>query len=258
MTTTARVFTEGSSHWYHKDGKPCYELPKADGKGMKAPTLADARKLALLPSVTNILGILDKPALTSWKIEQAVLAVMTSTRKEGEETDAFVKRILQEERVQDQEAARAREVGTQIHDAIEKALTGQDWDKSLAAAVEPVLTWVMTTGRVLWAEKILVGTGYAGRADLAIEGPGIYLIDFKTTSRLPDKDSWLEHKLQTAAYAATLGNTGDKALITGNVYISTKEPGKFAVFTQTDWPTTFQKGFLPVLNFWQWANRYAP
>lgn len=247
-----------NGHWYSKTGEPKHWVPKKDGSGNRPTTLADARKLGLLPSVTTILKTLDKPALREWMIRQAVYAVVTSPDIPGEGLDQKIIRVLEKEEQQDQEAARAREVGTQIHDAIEKALTGQDWDKSLAAAVEPVLTWVMTTGRVLWAEKILVGTGYAGRADLAIEGPGIYLIDFKTTSRLPDKDSWLEHKLQTAAYAATLGNTGDKALITGNVYISTKEPGKFAVFTQTDWPTTFQKGFLPVLNFWQWANRYAP
>lgn len=257
MTTTARTFTEGSSHWYYTDGRPCYELPKADGKGMKSPTLADARKLGLVPSVTTILQTLAKPALQSWLIEQAVLAVLTSPRQPGEPDDAFVKRILQVERVQDQEAAKARDVGTQIHDAIEKAFSGQEWDKSLDAFVAPVLAWQQATGQVVWTEKILVGNGYAGRADALLQGKGMMLVDFKTTSKLPEKDSWLEHKLQTAAYASSIGQT-DGPVITGNVYISTKEPGQFRVFTQDDWTTTYQKGFLPLLQFWQWSNRYTP
>lgn len=224
---------------------------------MKSPTLADARKLNLRPSVTKIIGILDKPALNDWKIEQACLAILTSKQNDGEALDAFVHRVLHEERVQDQEAAKARDVGTQIHDALEAALTGKEWDRSLTAFVEPIIAWQQATGKVYWAEKILVGNGYAGRADVLIEMPsGLLLADFKTTGKLPDKDSWLEHKLQTAAYAATL--PVDKPIATGNVYISTKEPGKYAVFTQADWKQTYACGFLPIVGYWQWSTGYKP
>ena len=70
--TAARVATLESSHWYDSaTGEPRHEIPKAKGDGMRKPTIADARKLKLLPSVTSILKVIDKPALTTWKIEQA-------------------------------------------------------------------------------------------------------------------------------------------------------------------------------------------
>lgn len=256
MTTAARVFTEGNAHWYYPNGEPCYELPKKDG-GVKSPTLADAKKLGLKPGVTKIIGLLDKPALNDWKVEQACLAILTSTQKPEEALDAFVHRVLHEERVQDEEAKKARDVGTQIHDAIDKAINGEPYDTSLEAFVKPVLDWRTATGRVVWTEKHLIGDGYGGRGDVLLENETLnylLLVDFKTTSKLPEKASWLEHRLQTAAYAATVGNTGDRRIITGNVYISTKKPGDIAVFTQDDWQQTYACGFLPLLEFWQWST----
>lgn len=259
MTTAARVFTEGTAHWYYGDGRPCYELPKKDG-GTKTPTLADARKLNLLPSVGRIINLLDKPALNDWKVEQACLAILTSTQRDGEALDDFVHRILHEERVQDQESRKARDTGSQIHEALQAALSGREWDKSLSAFIELVLAWQQAAGKVLWTEKIVVGQGYAGRADVLLDltSGGLLLADFKTCSRLPERDSWLEHKLQTAAYAMCILRPAPPNVATGNVYISTKEPGKFAVFTQADWMQTYSNGFLKLLDFWTWANNFDP
>lgn len=258
MTTTARIQTAESSHWYYPDRRPCYELPKADGKGMKSPTLADARKLGLVPSVTTLLKVLAKPQLEAWKIEQAILAVLTTPRLPGEADDAFAKRVLSDEKIQDQEASKARQLGTDIHSAIEAAFSAKDWPAELSPYVEPVLKWQNETGKVMWTEEILVGKGYAGKADALLMGNGFVLVDFKTTSKLPEKDSWLEHKLQTAAYAAALYSTANDPIRTCNVYISTKTPGQFAAFFQDDWRSTFENGFLPLIKFWQWSNRYTP
>lgn len=260
MSTNARIRTADSAHWYTQRGEPCFEIPKVSGDGMKSPTIADARKLNLLPSVTNILRILNRPELESWKTEQAVLAVLSSPRKEGESLDAFVHRILQEERVQDQESARARELGSRIHDSIELALNGKSYDTDLAPFVDPVVEWQKKIGRLCWTEKILVGDGYAGRGDALMENDifrALYLVDFKTTGRLP-KESYPEHRLQTSAYAATIGNTADRRILTGNVYISTKDPGKFVVSTQDNWAETYVEGFEPLLKHWQWAHSYKP
>src|ERR1017187_7985575 len=94
MSTNANVKTQENGHWYFTSGEPCFEVPKADGKGMTKTTLRHAKKMNLLPSVTTILRVLDKPALTAWKIEQAVLAVMTTPRLPAEADDDFIKRVL--------------------------------------------------------------------------------------------------------------------------------------------------------------------
>lgn len=262
MTTLARTTTDRSAHFYLPDGTPLYEVPYADpSKGFRKATLSDARKVGAFPGVTTILKVLDQPDLNTWKTEQAVLAVLSTPRMPNEKLDQFVHRVLHEEKVQEEEARKARETGNQIHKALSLALMDQQWDHSLESYVTPVVEWVKFNGKIVWTEKVLVGDGYAGRADLLIDNGilnSLLLTDFKTCGKLPTKDSWLEHKLQTAAYAKTIGNTGDKRIITCNVYLSTKEPGKYAVFTQDEWQETYACGFRPILDYWRWANKYYP
>jgi hypothetical protein len=56
------------SHYYTEKAEPAHYEAK-DGK---PTTLREARKLDLVPSVTTIQGIVDKPALTYWLQKQAV------------------------------------------------------------------------------------------------------------------------------------------------------------------------------------------
>jgi hypothetical protein len=70
----------GGGHWYQPDGTPLHQVPKADGKGMRDTTLADAKKLGLLPSVTGITDIVAKPALMNWKAAQVAAAAFENPR----------------------------------------------------------------------------------------------------------------------------------------------------------------------------------
>ena len=72
-----------------------HSVPSAKGE-LRPTTLRDARKLGLLPSVTNVLGVINKPELVEWKMTQAVLAALTLPRKEGEVLDVFAKRVVEE------------------------------------------------------------------------------------------------------------------------------------------------------------------
>jgi hypothetical protein len=263
MNTVARVSRESTARFYTKAGEPCFEIPKKSGNGMKSPTIRDAREMELLPSVTHLIRTLNRPELNEWITEQCVLAVLTTPRKPGETDDEFVRRVLHEERIQDQEVERARKMGNQIHAALEDALNmglSSSPNKAMAPYVDPVLQWRMKVGRVVWAERILVGEGYAGKADLLLDLEDInflQLIDFKTTSRLP-KASYHEHRLQTSAYAKAADNNKKPILHTANVYISTVDPGKFVVHCQDNWENTYNKGFKPLMELWQWMNGYNP
>src|SRR6266704_951400 len=89
-----KLFSPDSTHWYGRDGVPMHTVP-ASSNGQPRPTnLRDARKLGLLPSVTNILGVIAKPELTAWLQEQAVMAALTLPRIAGETEDAFAKRVV--------------------------------------------------------------------------------------------------------------------------------------------------------------------
>jgi len=87
-------------------------------KGEPRPTtLRDARKLNLLPSVTNIIGVIAKPELTAWLQEQAVMAALTLPRLPGETEDAFARRVVEDSLTTRDGAA---DFGTAFHHGAER------------------------------------------------------------------------------------------------------------------------------------------
>lgn len=270
MTTAARPNDNSGSHWYTRAGEPCYEVPKKSNPSeMRATTLRDAKELGLLPSVTTILDVLRKPGLENWKIEQAVLSVLTTPRALGEADDAFVERVLHTERQQDAEAQKARDLGSAVHDAMERWFSGRDVPADLRPWIEPAAREVGKFGRYVTAEKILVGEGYAGRTDLILETDAEWLIfDFKSAKRLPDKP-WPENQLQLAAYAAAFHRMTSresvvfdaeqpKRIRVANCFISTTEQGKFVIHEHSEWQRSFNQGFRPLVEVWQWVNNFWP
>lgn len=286
MTTTATVRSSSSARWYYTDGKPCYELPKKDGKGMKKPTLADARKLNLLPSVTTVLQLLDKPALNDWRVNQGILAVETTPKLPEEceppcphcghaklkSLDAFLERVIVKDRVHEQEGETAREEGTEIHNAMEAYFLGAEVDPKWLPWIEPAAKEICKTGELVCCERILVGQGYAGKTDLVQKAPECWWItDWKSAKTLPDPEkggAWNEHKLQAAAYAKawrkttpdiTDPETGAVIPIrTRNVYISRTEQGKFAICDHdVSWGPWYE-GFVGLLNLWCLFKGYRP
>src|SRR5215475_13596650 len=105
-----------ASHWYLRDGRPFHEIAKKDGSGNRPVTLADARKVLALPSVTNVLGVLAKPGLDAWKIEQGILSALTLPRLAGEELGAFAHRVVED---MGEQVEKAADFGSAIHAACE-------------------------------------------------------------------------------------------------------------------------------------------
>lgn len=161
-----------SNHWYGlKDGQivPCYEIPCTTRDGMRSPTIADARKMNLLPSVTNVLGVLDKPALNHWKLEQAIMAALTLPEVPGELPDTRCARIIEDMEAQ---SNTAKEKGKAVHGAIERYLTGAPVfpdQYEIQPFVGPTLEWIKKYVTKVHAVESVIGNpalGYAGRLDL--------------------------------------------------------------------------------------------
>jgi hypothetical protein len=268
--TVARPTPKGGGHWYSLTGEPVFQVPKKSGKPgeMRNTTLADARKLNLLPSVTTILKILHKEALVNWKIEQTALAVLTTPRLPNEPDDAFVHRVLHVEEQQEQEGQIARDKGIAIHDAIESYFNGKgipaDWAKFVNAPINAVLQF----GEKASSEVIFVGDDYAGMGDLVQDCLEYWNIwDFKSTKKLPDPNkggAWSEHRLQLSAYAKAWqtklvrAGQGLKPIVCRNLYISTESPGEYVICEHENWERTYEVGFAPLIQHWQWANDYRP
>ena len=248
---------KSSNHWYTRAGTACYEVPYKDpSKGMRSTTLADARKLNLLPSVTTITKVLAAPSLIEWLRREAAIAVATTPRRPDEPLDDFVERCLSVDAEATADAA--KQLGTDIHDGLESLFSGREYNPTLAGFIRPAAAVVNASGRVVSTEAILVGDSYAGKTDCITKGNWITVWDFKTTGakKLPTK-SYPEHRIQLAAYAACIGNVGNEQIITKNIYISTVRPGEVSVCENPDWQTDFAV-FRMVSKIWQWQINYQP
>jgi len=255
MTTAARVPGRLDSHWYGRDGSPQHEIIGKTTGRPRPVTIRDARENDWLPSTTTILKVLHKQALVEWLCENSALAVLTAPRREGEELDAFVRRVLQEEKQQDQEAAAARDLGTRIHLAIETALNGFPAPNDLLAYVSPAVDAILKTGAVQQTERIVVGDRYAGKLDALTANNGLLTVwDVKTTKSMPKHGSYDEHQLQLASYAKALGNTDNLRIQTANLYVSTSNPGEIKADIHDDWLDTYEHGFKPLVDVWYWLN----
>lgn len=212
-------------HFYHPDGKPCYEVPYADpSKGMRPTTLGDAKKLGLLPSVTQIINEANKPGLNRWKEEQVLHAALTLPRIDGEPEKDYLARIMRDSQEQ---AKKAAERGTAIHAAIQgfyEKSEKQDgaWTDYVKAVSVAVGKWASAhPDNASWdAERSFASPlGFGGKLDLSADG---IVIDFKTTEKpLDDLTTYDSHWMQLAAYREGLKIPNARCAI---VYVSAVEP----------------------------------
>ena len=258
-----------SSHWYSLDGKPVHTQPTKDGEGQRATTLRDARKLALLPSVTSIIGILDKPQLTRWKMREVAKAAIAIPGPQGEEpVERFADRAIEAAMSQVGEAA---DLGSRIHAAIENLMRGsaEEPSEELKPYVKPVLDWMRQVGvKVTNSEIVLVNAvhGFAGRVDaLFTWGDGfgkLGILDFKTkkTKEGEKVEAYDEHTLQLAAYAAThYGAEHLQHVVAANLFISSTEPGRLEVVKHDKAKlVAAYEAFTQMCAVWRFRKGYDP
>ena len=249
-------------HWYRKDGSPAHRTLTADGSGERATTIRDARRMGLYPSVTSILGILAKPGLEKWKLNQVALATLRTPKVDAESEDYWCNRVRNAAFEQVEQAA---DLGTMIHGALELAMAGEAYDPDLRVYVEPIMEWKRETGiLVLERELRLVNEahGFAGTADVLFRygQNGIGILDYKTRKTKPGETvrAYDNQALQLAAYAATYwGEENIGRVLAANVFISTTEAGRMDVVKHEslarDW-----EAFKLAAALWRYHKGYDP
>ena len=258
---------QAPSHWYLRDGRPFHEIAKKDGTGNRPVTLADARKVLALPSVTNVLGVLAKPGLDAWKIEQGILSALTLPRLPGEDLGQFAKRVVED---MGEQVEKAADFGSAIHAACEAyALNKQlPEDIRLLAFLEDWFLWFdSNVERVASIEQVFVHHehGYAGRVDMValLKGIGWAVVDFKTQkikrsvkgeAKPVFYETW---PLQLAAYRqAVLASGAKKVAGLVSVVLDSVQPGPVHV---KQWSGVDYFGsFLAALELWKYVKDYDP
>jgi len=254
---TRAVLPAEVTHWYHKDGRPCYEVQKAKGDGMRPTTIADARKLNLVPSVTAIINIAAKPGLQKWKLQQMLHAALTLPRLPDESTDAFAERVILDS---EEQSKKAMERGTQLHAAIEdhiqrKVTDGRiDWMDHIIALGQTMGQYGIDLRKGKAEHSFASPLGYGGKLDWHNDE---IVCDFKTKARIEDGKqlAWPEHCWQLAAYDMGLGIFRHRLL---NVFIGVED----CQVRIHEWPDedaqTAWEIFSHLLKVWKLTKNYNP
>lgn len=217
MTTEIKKdFATEGGHWYDaKTGEPRYSIIGKNGKERNT-TLRDARTLGLVPSVTTITKILEKPALGAWLQKQVLMAALTLTRKADESDEAWIDRIMEDSQAQSKSA---RDKGTLIHGAIERHAQGKMVEPEHFDIVNRVeiemekLSLDLKSG--LSEKSFAHADGYGGKVDWHSTAA---VVDYKTKDKIEDGKTlaYDEHVMQLAAYAEGLGIVAPRCV---NVFV---------------------------------------
>jgi hypothetical protein len=252
------VVTESNGHWYDAEGRSAHVIIGANGKERNT-TVSDARKIGLLPSVTSIIGILDKPQLTSWKIEQAIMSSLTLPKEEGETLEEYARRVVKDSK---ESTTKAAEHGTKMHTEMENILLGRacSADEVLKPYIETFKKWAdANVEKTYWCEKGLVGAGYAGRCDayVKLKGIGDAIIDLKNRKVNPKYDPFYDTDCaQLWAYRAAAENPQCACV---SVVLASNDATKLTTKVWED-DELYQAGiaFCAMQKVWAWVKGYTP
>lgn len=240
------TYASDSGHYYDIDGKPAYTIIGKNGKERNT-TLRDARKLNLVPSVTEIMKVVAKPALERWKTQQVLQAALTLPMMEGEDVDSYASRVMSDSFEQ---SRKALEKGTEIHGDIEKHFLGKQHENN--GAVQAALK-ALPSGQVWSAERSFSSAlGYGGKCDLH---SGEWVVDFKTKEfdSVDSLKTWDEHAMQLAAYREGLMVFGARCAI---VYVSTTCDMAHLIEIEDEELARGWKMFIAALDLWKATKRF--
>ncbi len=169
------------------------------------------------PGVTTVTAVLDKPALTAWKLGQVATAAIENAERliedrDAGKTDAAAKWLTTL-------STSAMDRGSRIHAAIESVLRREPYelDPRDEPAIAGARAWLNETRvKPVAVEAFLLHPtlGYGGTLDLIAEIDGeTWLLDWKTGKSVADPKGvvYADHRLQLAAYANAefLAKVGD-------------------------------------------------
>lgn len=246
MSLIAKEPKTSEDHWYNRDGLPVYTITSEEGKN-RATTLRDARKLDLVPSVTTIMKIVNKPALTQWMQTQVLLSALTLPKRNDESESQYIDRILEDSKAQGRAAA---DKGTAIHAAIEAFYAGQCTDHYADHVLTTTNALAVHFGERGWvAERSFAhDLGFGGKADLFAPG---FVVDIKTQDFHDPKAVKIydDHVIQLAAYRVGLGMPDARC---ANVYVSRTHSDQVFIheWSQEDIARGWEM-FCCLLKFWQ-------
>lgn len=241
-----------------------YQIQKRAGE-FRNTTLRDIKKNGWLPSVSSILSIQAKPGLDNWKKEHVAKAAWELAHNHDDwELQQWLDNVSD---LAESKMSKARDLGTEIHGAIERFLKNPKWmpgydfvtpdpddhPDHVMAAVNALIEFG-AWGQPFRAERSFASPlGYGGCLDFFTD---THIADFKCVDSLEKKLDYPERCAQLAAYSMGVHK---KMVRCANVFISTSEPGQYLLrewtMEELEWGWNL---FMACKHLWEVSNRYIP
>lgn len=240
-------------HYYNRNSNPEYTVKGKNGKD-RDTIITDARKLKLVPSVTEVLKIPSKPGLEIWKLNQVLEAVLNNGTSLAEKSPDRWKAMIMS--AADESRKASAETGNKIHDAAEnyflEGILDEETKDYIVPCINEISKWAKDfTPEVAFAHR----KGFGGKIDLISRKEKI-IIDFKTKQDKAFSQKSLktdDYCVQLSAYALGL----DMDARCYNVFINVGSPGKYKIESYTKEEVTRGKRmFECLLKYWQFLNNY--
>lgn len=214
----------------------------------------------LVPSVTNVLSVLDKPALARWaSLETAKEAAKLKASLPDMEDDEIVATLKS---APWSKADRAADRGTTIHEWLEKAMLGEQVPNLEGEATEyeqAAHGWLDAFGpEPVLLECTMFAPSYAGTADGIVKiGGEIWLIDFKTSKGLYESAALQLAALYACPIVASGDSWEDRPHIDRVAAIRIGVDGEYDML-EVDKLDVHAKAFRACLKMWEWKKTVKP
>ena len=224
------------------------ENVKGKGRHYRHPATGD-----LVPSVTNIIGILNKPALPRWaaKVVAEQAAAMKDSLRNLE--DAEIIDLLKA--APWRSSTRAADRGTTIHAYLEAKMVGLDPQEISGEAAryrKAADAWLADWQPTPIATELTVfGPDYAGTGDLWCRPShgGVAIVDYKTSKAI-----YSEAAMQLAALAhATMQADGTPAIGVDEAWVVRIGEDGYEAKRVADLDYNYA-AFRACLQAWHWQN----
>ena len=257
------------SHWYTRDGKPCFKQQKHNGKE-RDTHVGDARKQGLLPSVTGIIEVKANQGLEAHRRRAIAKAAYQCPPSSFETEDEWTSYVLAKA---NESGNLAKEFGSLIHAHLETAFGGKESfpegemvvlpegpEVPLSSIIEPTLASIRALGvKVQSTERILTSRlGYAGTADMLATKDGLpVILDYKTIKTAVGEPivGYPSYLMQVAAYWKAAYSEGQMGGY--NIFISSTGPGRVEAhwYDNCEMEDAWEE-FLACLSLWKRVKKY--
>lgn len=227
------------------------------GKGRHYKNMSSER---LVPSVTNVLNVLDKPALPRWAAsETAKAAAQLKTSLAGMEDEDIISTL---KGAPWRKSTRAAERGTSIHEWLEKAMLGEKVSELEGEAIEyeqAAHAWLDAyKPKPVRLEATMFSERYAGTADGIVEmGGEVWLIDFKTSKGLYESAALQLAALSKCPEIAADEGTEPAPKIDRVAAVRIGRDGEHETLEVVDIEEHY-KAFVACLDLWEWKTNVKP